>query len=80
MRSHQSRGNKVVKGKTVKGMESTPWTLNSLIDYLSQRVGPVQIIMSGSGILDVVPYLELLEALHLGVVRIGSKRDQSRRR
>ena len=80
MHSHQSRGNKVIEGKTIKGMESTPWTLNSLIDHLSQRVGPVQIITSGSGILDVVPHLELLEALCLGVINILGIGNELRRR
>ena len=38
------------------------------------------IVTSGASILLVVQGLELFEALHLGVVGIGSERDESRGR
>ena len=30
---HGPRGYEVVKGKTIKGLEGTPWTLHSLINH-----------------------------------------------
>ena len=70
--SHGTRRNEVVQRQRVKGTEHTPWTLNSLIDRLGQRISHVGIVVGGPSILDVVLCLELLEALHASIVDILS--------
>ena len=77
---HGTRGDKIIEGKTVEGLKCTPQTLHGLIDCLSLWVGPVQIITGSLGILDVVTCLEMLEALHLGVVNILGVGNKLRRR
>ena len=80
MSGHQSGGDEVVKGQTVKGSESTPQTLHSLVNSFSQWVDPLRIVMSGLSILDIVSCLESLEALCVGVVDILGKGNKLRRR
>ena len=78
--SHRPRRDKIIKGKTIKGPESTPRTLHSLIDHLGRRIGPVWIITSSPSILDVVPTLEVLEAFRPSIVNILGIDDELRRR
>ena len=80
MSSHRTRRDKGVEGKTVEGLESTSWTLDSLVNHLSRRIGPIRIIASGSGVLDIVSGLELLEALRLSIVDILGVGNKLRRR
>ena len=70
MSGHRTRRNEVVQGQTIKGTEHTPQTLDSLVDCLSQQIIPIGIIAGGPGVLDVVPHLETLEALHASVVDV----------
>ena len=77
---HQPRGDKVVQGETIKGTESTPWTLHSLVNHFGRWISPVGIIMGGPSVLDVELCLELFEALHPGVVDILGVGDELRRR
>ena len=51
-----------------------------MIDDLWRWVDPVGIVPSGTSILDVVPRLELLEPLGMGVVDVLSVGDELRRR
>ena len=74
------RRDEVVQWERVEGPESTTRTLDSLVDGFGQRVDPVWIIASGPHILDIVPRLELLEALGAGIVDILSVGDELRRR
>ena len=80
MSRHGTSGNEVVERKTIKGTERTPWTLNGLIDHLGRQIGPIQIITCSSGILDIVPRLELLEAFCPSIVNILGVGDKLRRR
>ena len=80
MSGHGTRRDKVVEGKTIEGLESTSWTLDSLVNHLSRRIGHIQIIASSSGVLDIVLGLELLEALHTSIVNILGIGDKLRRR
>ena len=77
---HRPRGNEVVEGETVKGTECAPRTLHCLINCLSQRICPVGIVTGGLGVLNVVPHLEMLKALRLGIVDILGIGDKLRRR
>ena len=80
MSGHRTRRDKVIEGKTIKGPESAPQTLHSLIDCLSQWISPVGIVMGGPGILDVEPCLELFKALHTSIVDVLGIGDELRRR
>ena len=77
---HRPRGNEVVQGQTIEGTEHTPWTLDSLVDHFSRRIGPVQIITGGPNILDIVPCLELFETFRPSIVDVLGVRDELRRR
>ena len=77
---HGTGGNEVIQGESIKGTESAPWTLNSLVDRLSRRINHIWIVMSGSGVLDIVPPLELLEALSASVVDVLGVGDELGRR
>ena len=77
---YRTSRNEVVQGESIKSMESTPQTLNSLIDCLSRRVNPVRIVSSGPSVLDVVLRLKVLEALHTGIVDILGVGDELGRR
>ena len=60
-------------------MESTTWTLHSLIDCFGCRVNAVQVVTGVSGVLDIVPCLELFETLGAGVVDVLGIGDELRR-
>ena len=77
---HGARRNKVVQRQRIKGTKSTTWTLHSLVDGFGRRVYTVGIIASGSHVLDVVPPLELFEALSASVVDVLGIRDELGRR
>ena len=77
---HGTRRDEVVQQQGIEGTEHTPRTLNSLIDCLSQRIGHIRIITSSLGFLDVVPRLEMLEALRASIVDILGVGDELRRR
>ena len=51
-----------------------------MIDNLRRRIDPIGIVTSGTGVLDVVPRLELLETLGAGIVDILGIGDELRRR
>ena len=81
MSGHGTRRDKVIKRKSVEGTESAPQTFNGLIDCFGQRVGHVWIIVSSSGVLDILPPLEHLEALCVSIVNIlgiGNELGRSR--
>ena len=77
---HGPRGDEVVQWQTIKGTESTPWTLDSLVYHLGQQIGPIRIVTGGLSILDIVATLESLEALCLSIVNILGIGDELRRR
>ena len=78
--SYGPRRNKVVKRKRVKGPESTPQTLYSLIDRFGHRIHAVGIVASSPRVLDIVPCLEMLEPLRMGIVDVLSIGDELGRR
>ena len=78
--SHRPRGNEVVQGQTIEGMERTPRTLNGQINRLGQWISPMRIVVGNSSVLDVVAALELLEALCPSIVDILGIGDELRRR
>ena len=78
--SHGTRRDKVVQRKRVKGTECTPWTFYGLVNHFSRRVDHVWIIVGGPSILDIVPRLELLEALGAGIINVLGVGDELRRR
>ena len=77
---HRPRGNEVVRRQTIEGTERTPQTLDSLVNRLSRRIGPVRIVTSATGILDIVMAFEPLEALRLSIVDILGIGDKLGRR
>ena len=77
---HRTRRDEVVQQQGIQGTERTPWTLHSLVDDFGQQIGWVGIVASGPGILDVVPSLELLEALCASIVDILGVGNELRRR
>ena len=76
---YRTSRDKVIQGETVKRTEHTPRTLHSLVNHFGRRVDPVWIVVGGPGILDVVPHLELLEALCMSIVNILGIGDELRR-
>ena len=80
MSGHRSRGNEVVQRQTIEETERTPRTLNSLVNRLGRRIGPSRIVMSTTGVLDVVVAFEPLKALRPGIVDVLSVADELRRR
>ena len=51
-------------------MESTPGTFHCLVNGFGRQVNPIGIVTSGPHILDVVPCLEMLEALSTSIVDV----------
>ena len=51
-----------------------------MVDDFGRRIDPIGIVTSGTGILDVVPRLELLETLGAGVVDVLGIGDELGRR
>ena len=80
MSCYGTRGDEVVQGERIEGSKGTSWTLDGLINYFGRWVGPIWIITGGPGILDVVPCLELLEALCMGIVDVLGVGNELRRR
>ena len=78
--SHRSTGDEVIQGQPIEGPLRTTRTLCSLEDIFSHWVGPLRIIASTLGVLDIVGGFEPLKALHPGVINILGERDKSRRR
>ena len=68
--SNRARGDEIVEGERVEGMESTTRTFDGLVDDFGGRVRRVGIIASGPSVLDVVLRLELLETLSAGVIDV----------
>ena len=52
--SYGPRGDEVIQQQRVEGPESTPCTLNSLIDHFSQRIDPVGIVVHYAVVVVVV--------------------------
>ena len=77
---HGPRRNEVVQQQTIEGTESTPRTLDSLIDCLSRQIRSPWIISGDPSVLDIVATLESLEALCLSIVDILGVGDKLRRR
>ena len=77
---HGPRGDEVVKGQTIEGTESTPQTLDSLVNRLGQQIGPIWIIAGSPSVLDVVMTLEPFEALRPSIVDILGVGDKLRGR
>ena len=74
------QGDEVIERKRIHGTERAAWTLHGLVDGFGQRVGRIGIIVGGTGVLDVVLRLELLEPLRPGIVDILRVGDKGRRR
>ena len=74
-----ARGDEIVQRQSVEGPESATRTLDSLVNGFGRRIDPIGIIASGPGILDVIPRLELLKTLGVGVVDILGVGDELRR-
>ena len=70
----------VLEGQLFEGSFGASGILDLIVDSLWDQIGGVWIVMCGASILLVVQGLELLEALHLGVVGISSEGDKSRGR
>ena len=70
----------VVQGQGFKGSFRHPRTFGGLVDNLRRRIDPIGIIVSGTGVLDVVPRLELLEPFGASIVDILSVGDEMGRR
>ena len=77
MSSDGPQSNEVLEGESVKGPLGTPATLDSVVDLFSCWIGPLWIIMRGIGVILVEDGFILLKVLHLGVVDILGKRDES---
>ena len=77
---HRTSRNEVIKRERIKGLERTPWTFNGLINRPCRRINPIGIVTSGPSVLDIVPHLELFEALRMSIVDILGVRDELRRR
>ena len=77
MSSDGPQSNEVLEGESVEGPLGTPATLDSVVDLFSCRIGPPWIITRGIGVLLVEDGFILLKVLHLGVVDILGKRDES---
>ena len=80
MSGHRTGRDKVIQRERVKGPESTPRTLHSLIGHFGQRVSPVWVVMGSPSVLDVVSCLELFEPLGTGIVDVLGIGDELRRR
>ena len=68
--STTAKRDEVVQQQRVEGPGSTPRTLHSLIDGFGRGIDPVGIVASDTGILDIVPRLELLEPFGASIVHI----------
>ena len=79
MSSYSPRGNKVVQQQRVEGPESAAWTFDGLIDGFGRGINPVGIVTGSPSILDVVPCLELFEAVSTSIVDVLSVGDELRR-
>ena len=77
---HGTGGNEVVQRQRVEGLKGTTRTLDGLVDGFRRRIDPIGIIASSSHVLDIVPRLELLEPLSVGIVNILSVGDELGRR
>ena len=77
---HGTGRDEVVQQQGVEGLESATRTLDGLVDGFGRGVNPIRIVASGPHVLDVVPRLELLEALGTGIVDILSIGDELGRR
>ena len=75
-----NRNQEVLEGQVVEGSLQAAQVLHLVIDHLWDWIRGMGIIMSSVRILLVEQGLKLFEALHLGVVGISSKRDESRGR
>ena len=80
MSGHRTRGDEVVQQQRIERTECTPWTLDSPVYGLSQRIRRIGIIAGGSDVLDVEPHLELFETLRTSIVNILGVGDELRRR
>ena len=80
MSGHQPRRDKVVQRQAIEGTESTPRTLDSLVNHLGRWIGPPRIVAGTTSVLDIVAALEPLEALSTGIVDILGIGDELRRR
>ena len=80
MSGHGTSRNKVVQRERIEGSESTPRTLDGLIDCFCRRIDPVGIVASSSSILDIVLCLELFKALGVSIVDVLGVGDELRRR
>ena len=78
--SYRPSRDKVVQGERIEGLESTPWTLDSLINGFSRRIDHVRIIACGPGVLDIESRLELLKPFGASIVDILGVGDELRRR
>ena len=78
--SDSTRGNEVVQRQRVEGTESATRTFNGLVDSFGRGIDTVGIVASCPHVLDVVPRLELLEALGMSIVDLLSVGDKLGRR
>ena len=76
-----ARRDEVIQRQQVEGPESATRTLDSLVDNFGGGIKAVGIVASGPRVLDVVPHLELLEALGASIVDVlGVGNELGRRR
>ena len=80
MSGHRPRGDEVIQRQAIEGTEHTPQTLDSLVDCLGRRIGPVWIVTSRPSVLDVVTILETLETFRPSIVNVLGVGDELRRR
>ena len=80
MSDHGTSRDKVVQGKRVEGLESTPWTLYRLEDHLRWWIDPFGIVASSPSVLDIVLCLELFKAFGASIVDILGVGDELGRR
>ena len=78
--SDESQSDEVLEQESIKGPLQATTTLDSVVDIFGCQVGPPRIVAGGTGVLLVEDGLVLLKALHLGVVNILGKGNESRRR
>ena len=78
--SYSPGRNEVVQRQRVEGSESTSRTLHGLIDRFGRRIHTIRVISSGPRVLDVVPRLEMLEALCTSIVDVLGIGDELGRR
>ena len=74
------RGDETLKRESIESLLRTSGTLDGIIDVFSCWVGPPRVVIGGTGVLLVEDGFVLFKALHLGVVDVLGKGDESRRR